>query len=85
MLRVHSNSVLVVPPFECAWLTGEEFLLRDGKGCISFEVKGDRFVNSGRNVGSQHVLEGAAAEHCKPHVPAEQRARQQATTSSGLS
>jgi hypothetical protein len=41
MLRVHSNSVLVVPPFECAWLTGEEFLLKDGKGCISFEVKGD--------------------------------------------
>ena len=32
--------VLVVPPFECAWLTGENYLLRDGQGCISFEVKG---------------------------------------------
>lgn len=34
-----ASQVLVVPPFECAWLTGEDYLLRDG-GCISFEVKG---------------------------------------------
>jgi hypothetical protein len=35
-----AQQVLVVPPFECAWLTGENYLLRNGKGCISFEVKG---------------------------------------------
>lgn len=40
MLRVNSSSVLVVPPFECAWLSGEEHVLHDGAGCISFEVKG---------------------------------------------
>ena len=34
------KEVLVVPPFECAWLSGEELTLRDGKGCISLEVKG---------------------------------------------
>lgn len=35
-----SSQLLVVPPFECAWLSGENFRLHDGKGCISFEVKG---------------------------------------------
>lgn len=35
------SQVLVVPPFECAWLAGENFLLRDGTGCVSFEVKGE--------------------------------------------
>lgn len=39
-----TQQVLVVPPFECAWLTGENYLLRDGQGCISFEVKGDNDV-----------------------------------------
>ncbi len=41
MLRISSNNVLVVPPFECAWLAGEEFQLINGAGCISFEVKGE--------------------------------------------
>ncbi|GFR52255.1 hypothetical protein Agub_g14789, partial [Astrephomene gubernaculifera] len=43
MLRV-VNGVLVVPPFECAWLTGEGYTLRSGAGCISFEAKGDTDV-----------------------------------------
>ncbi len=40
MLRL-SSGVLVVPPFECAWLTGDGYTLRNGSGCISFEAKGD--------------------------------------------
>ncbi|GIL97309.1 hypothetical protein Vretimale_2789 [Volvox reticuliferus] len=43
MLRVN-NGVLVVPPFECAWLTGEGYILRSGSGCLSFEAKGDTDV-----------------------------------------
>lgn len=43
MLRVN-NGVLVVPPFECAWLTGNEYTLRSGAGCLSFEAKGDTDV-----------------------------------------
>ena len=43
MLRVN-NGVLVVPPFECAWLTGNEYTLRAGAGCLSFEAKGDTDV-----------------------------------------
>jgi hypothetical protein len=38
------SQVLVVPPFECAWLAGENFLLRDGTGCVSFEVKGESLL-----------------------------------------
>ena len=41
MLRVNSSNVLVVPPFECAWLSDEALQLKDGTGCISFEVKGE--------------------------------------------
>lgn len=37
-----SSAVLVVPPFECAWLGGDEFTLREGCGCISFESKGEQ-------------------------------------------
>lgn len=33
-------SVVVVPPFECAWLTEPEFVLEGSRGCITFEVKG---------------------------------------------
>ena len=40
MLRVNSSNVLVVPPFECAWLSDEALQLKNGTGCISFEVKG---------------------------------------------
>ena len=35
-----SSAVLVVPPFECAWLSGDEFALSDAGGCLSFESKG---------------------------------------------
>lgn len=32
--------ILVVPPFECAWIE-DEHLYKEGKGCLSFEVKGE--------------------------------------------
>ena len=48
MLRVNSSNVLVVPPFECAWLSDETLQLKDGTGCISFEVKGGFMQNLGR-------------------------------------
>lgn len=41
MLRVNSSSVLIVPPFECAWLGGEDFHLKDEAGCLAFEVKSE--------------------------------------------
>lgn len=68
MLRVHSNSVLVVPPFECAWLTGEEFLLKDGRGCLSFEVKGGRLGRVG-GVGTQLLCGGGWAEPARGRLP----------------
>jgi len=40
-LRVSAGAVLVVPPFECAWLADEELQLREGSGCVSFEVRGE--------------------------------------------
>ncbi len=42
MLRVNSSSVLVVPPLECAWLSGQE--VSDKSCCISFDVKGARLI-----------------------------------------
>ncbi|DBB07891.1 TPA: hypothetical protein ACH3X3_009285 [Trebouxia sp. C0006] len=41
MLRVNSSNVLVVPPWECAWLSDEQLQLRDGAGCICFDVRGE--------------------------------------------
>lgn len=39
MLRM--NGVLVVPPFEAAWLEGDFPLLQAGNGCcVTFEAKG---------------------------------------------
>lgn len=40
MLPLLQSDILVVPPLEAVWLTGSEFQLQDGKGCLSFEVKG---------------------------------------------
>ncbi len=40
-LRVNSSNDIVVPPFECAWLSDEHLQLEDEKGCLQFEVKGD--------------------------------------------
>jgi hypothetical protein len=39
LLRVNSNAVLVVPPFECAWLQGPENI--QSGCCVSFDVKGE--------------------------------------------
>lgn len=35
------GDVLVVAPMEAVWLTGSELQLQDGRGCLSFEVKGE--------------------------------------------
>lgn len=43
-LPTFTNGVLVVPPFEAAWLTGNEYTLRTGAGCLLFEAKGDTDV-----------------------------------------
>jgi hypothetical protein len=43
MVFTAEEQVLVVPPFECAWLTGtgDTPLLQD-QGCVCFEVKGEK-------------------------------------------
>eukprot|EP01023_Acetabularia_acetabulum_P007147 TRINITY_DN13038_c0_g1_i4.p1 TRINITY_DN13038_c0_g1~~TRINITY_DN13038_c0_g1_i4.p1 ORF type:complete len:559 (-),score=51.13 TRINITY_DN13038_c0_g1_i4:168-1844(-) len=41
-VRVNSFGVLVVPPFESAWLTGENCKFKNGQGCLSFQVEGER-------------------------------------------
>jgi len=33
------GEVLVVPPFDCAWLTGEGVARPNEGGCLSFEAK----------------------------------------------
>lgn len=43
LLRVNSSNDIVVPPFECAWLSDLHLQLEDGRGCIEFEVKGEPF------------------------------------------
>lgn len=58
-------AVVVVPPFQCAWLTDPEYILHGGRGCLTFEVRGaymeieDAFVdrvpsvsNSGRHASN---------------------------------
>lgn len=40
MLRVNSDDVLIVPPFEAAWLTDKQFQLSGGQGCVEFGAKG---------------------------------------------
>ena len=44
------TDVLVVPPLEAVWLSGTEFQLQDGRGCLSFEVKGNRAMRAGGNI-----------------------------------
>ncbi len=44
MLRVDSSSILVVPPFECAWLLDEARQLKDNACCVAFEAKGVTFI-----------------------------------------
>lgn len=44
MIRVTSNSVLVVPPFECAWLCEELRFKQPGEGCVTFEARADNDV-----------------------------------------
>jgi hypothetical protein len=39
------NNVLVVPPFDCAWLMGDELrFAEDGRGCVAFEARADNDV-----------------------------------------
>mmetsp|Transcript_4292 Transcript_4292/g.11091 ORF Transcript_4292/g.11091 Transcript_4292/m.11091 type:complete len:225 (-) Transcript_4292:73-747(-) len=44
MVRVGSEDVLVVPPFECAWLSNKDARLKHGGGCLTFEAKGENDV-----------------------------------------
>ena len=39
MVGLLHTDVLVVPPLEAVWLE-DDLQLRDGRGCLSFEVKG---------------------------------------------
>jgi hypothetical protein len=43
--RSLTDSVVIVAPFECVWLTGDGLPFEDGKGCISFEVKGEAIIS----------------------------------------
>ncbi|KAJ7516513.1 hypothetical protein O6H91_22G061000 [Diphasiastrum complanatum] len=44
-MRFFDNSVLVVPPFDCAWLSGEDLKFgKAGRGCVSFEARADNDV-----------------------------------------
>eukprot|EP00897_Mesotaenium_endlicherianum_P002693 jgi/Mesen1/2451/ME000158S01649 len=44
-MRVTSDSVLVVPPFECAWLAGEGLQFQEkGSGCVKFEAQASNDV-----------------------------------------
>lgn len=45
MLRVNSDDVLIVPPFEAAWLTDKQFQLSGGQGCVEFGAKGQSDVS----------------------------------------
>lgn len=40
-----ANSVLVVPPFDCAWLMGDDLrFAKAGHGCVAFEARADNDV-----------------------------------------
>ena len=43
-LQVLLSGVLSVPPFECAWLTGDDATFKAGTGCICFEAKAETDV-----------------------------------------
>eukprot|EP00884_Botryococcus_braunii_P002666 jgi/Botrbrau1/123/Bobra.0022s0109.1 len=43
-VRVTSSNVLIVPPFECAWLSDEILQLKEGAGCLDVSVKGENDV-----------------------------------------
>lgn len=47
MLRVNSSDVLVVPPFECAWLADETDVLKSSSACVVFEAQGTNFESPG--------------------------------------
>lgn len=54
-----SDGTVVVPPMEAVWLSGAEWELHGGRGCLSFEVKGarrgQRLVLAGRQpLGACH-------------------------------
>ncbi|KDD75170.1 hypothetical protein H632_c829p0, partial [Helicosporidium sp. ATCC 50920] len=36
-----SAGLVIVPPFECAWLQDPEFVFKRERGCLTFEVKGE--------------------------------------------
>ncbi|GBG74440.1 hypothetical protein CBR_g18852 [Chara braunii] len=57
MTRVISNSLLVIPPFECAWLSGEELQFKSpGSGCLSFEARAENDITVvfTEDIGARH-------------------------------
>ena len=57
-LRVSPTNVLIVPPFECAWLSDPALQLGSGAGCVSFEVRG-RSGRVGERKRERHGRGGA--------------------------
>lgn len=45
-----SDGTVVVPPMEAVWLSGAEWELHGGRGCLSFEVKGGSHMGGGRGM-----------------------------------
>ncbi|XP_024518354.1 BTB/POZ domain-containing protein At2g30600 [Selaginella moellendorffii] len=45
MMKLVENNVLVVPPFDCAWLFEEELRFPEaGRGCVAFEARAENDV-----------------------------------------
>eukprot|EP00873_Tetraselmis_striata_P037090 jgi/Tetstr1/457354/TSEL_043957.t1 len=61
--RINSQDVLVVPPCECAWLSGEGFELKDSRGCVAFEARGghDATIILRSEPGGKRFLTGDGA------------------------
>ena len=72
-LQVLLSGVLSVPPFECAWLTGDDATFKAGTGCICFEAKAETDVTVifKANPGAkrlQPLLRSNAADPAAPQV-----------------
>jgi hypothetical protein len=58
-MRLTGANVLVVPPFECAWLIGDEARIAEpGKVCVSFEAMTENDV-------TVVLKELAGSKHCR--------------------
>lgn len=76
-LRLDVSGTVVVPPFECAWLSGSGYELSNGCGCIVFEARAETDVTiilkpSGASIATKRLQ------------PLQQRQQQQAPASPGM-